>query len=282
MLLLRLGTGWHFFKEGAKKFHGESFTSVYFLQSAKGPLADFYKSMIPDRQGRERLNQEKTKGFWKQYSAQAGAHFGFDEDQQKRANKERDRYVKRLAAFYYDNGTDIQEYLLECDRLEKAKADTMSNVEFQRDWIASKESELAGKVRPWLASIEMLGEQLQGGFHKIATDEQLQRGEFPITNRSEMFVDTIVKYVVIGVGVLLILGLFTRIAALAGMGFLLSVMSTQPPWVATANTEYFYYQMVEILALLVLMAFNAGRFAGLDFLVYAARVRCCPPKTTET
>ena len=41
LLLLRLGIGWHFFKEGAKKFQGESFTSVYFLQTAKGPLADF-------------------------------------------------------------------------------------------------------------------------------------------------------------------------------------------------------------------------------------------------
>ncbi len=238
--------------------------------------------MIPDRQGRERLDQEKTQGFWKEYSQQAGLHFGFDEDQKKRANKERDRYVKRLAAFYYDNGSDIQEYLLECDRLEKAKADRMSNVEFQRDWIASKESELAGKVRPWLASIQMMGEQFQDRLHDIASTEQRQRGDFPITDRSEMFVDTIVKYVVIGVGIFLILGLFTRVAALAGMGFLLSVMSTQPPWVTGANTEYFYYQMVEILALLVLMAFNAGRFAGLDFLFYAARVRCCPPKTTET
>ena len=64
LIALRLGIGWHFFKEGAKKFQGDSFTSVYFLQTAKGPLAEFYKSMIPDRQGYERLDQGKTEEFW--------------------------------------------------------------------------------------------------------------------------------------------------------------------------------------------------------------------------
>ena len=62
----------------------------------------------------------------------------------------------------------------------------------------------------------------------------------------------------------MILGLFTRLASLVGALFLLSVMATQPPWVAGANTTYFFYQLVEVAALLLLAATSAGRWAGLD------------------
>lgn len=281
LIALRLGIGWHFFKEGAKKFQGDSFTSVYFLQTAKGPFADFYKSMIPDRQGRERLDQKKTEDFWRQYKDQVARHFDFDEKQLEKADAELKRSKARLEAFHELNRPDIEEYLLECDRLEKAKADKMKDVAFQRSWIASKEAELTGKVRPWLSSLDLMGVQLQDNLRQIATEGQRGRGDCPIPDRSAMLVDTVVKYVVIGVGVLLILGLFTRFAALMGMGFLLSVMSTQPPWAADANTDYFYYQLVEILAMLVLVAFAAGRFAGLDYLIYGLRMRCCPPKSIE-
>ena len=50
-MALRLGVGWHFFKEGAKKFTDAGVPSVAFLRSATGPLADMYKSFIPDRYG---------------------------------------------------------------------------------------------------------------------------------------------------------------------------------------------------------------------------------------
>ena len=180
------------------------------------------------------------------------------------------------------NGPEIEEYLLECQRLEDAKADKMRNVAFQRNWIASKEAELNGTLRPWTNAIHMMGQQLQENLRKIVTQEQQQAGVYPIPHRSEMLVDTFVKFVVIGVGILLVLGLFTRFAAVMGMGFLLSVMSTQPPWSAGADTQYFYYQLAEVLALLVLVGFAAGRFAGLDYLIYGLRMRCCPPKTIET
>ena len=282
LIALRLGIGWHFFKEGAKKFQGDSFTSVYFLQTAKGPLAEFYKSMIPDRQGYERLDQGKTEEFWQGYVANVSNHYNFDESQLKKADAELKRSRKLLDSFHAMNEPEIAEYLLECQRLQDAKADKMSDVAFQRDWIASKEAELNGTLRPWTSAIHLMGQQLQENLRKIATEEQRQAGVYPIPDRTEMFVDTLVKFVVIGVGILLVLGLFTRFAAVMGMGFLLSVMSTQPPWSAGANTDYFYYQLVEVLALLVLVGFAAGRFAGLDYLIYGMRMRCCPPKTIET
>jgi uncharacterized membrane protein YphA (DoxX/SURF4 family) len=79
--------------------------------------------------------------------------------------------------------------------------------------------------------------------------------------------DLIVTCVVIGVGVCLLLGLFTRVAAIAGALFLLSVMATQPPWVPGAMSPVpYYYQLVEFAACLFLAAVGAGRWAGLDFI----------------
>ena len=132
-------------------------------------------------------------------------------------------------------------------------------------------------VSPWLAGVRTFDQQLENDLHAIAEPSQLAR-RVPIPDRSSSPADTLAKYVVLAVGVLLILGLFTRLACLAGMGFLLTVMSTQPPWVAGADTQYFYYQLVEVLAFGVLFAFAAGRFCGLDFIIHGLIQRNSGPK----
>jgi hypothetical protein len=58
-------------------------------------------------------------------------------------------------------------------------------------------------------------------------------------------------------------------------------MASQPPWVEGAATQFFYYQMVEILALFVLFVFAAGRFGGLDYLLHGLYRRCCPRNTAS-
>jgi thiosulfate dehydrogenase [quinone] large subunit len=78
------------------------------------------------------------------------------------------------------------------------------------------------------------------------------------------------------VGVLLILGLFTRLASLGGIGFLLLFYLCNPPFVG-----YFYSipsegsylvvnkNLVELCALVVIFLTGSGRFAGLDRIVHA-------------
>ena len=77
------------------------------------------------------------------------------------------------------------------------------------------------------------------------------------------------------VGLFLILGLFTRLASLAGIGFILLFYLATPPLVG-----YFYSipsegsylivnkNLVEIGALAVIFATGSGRFAGLDRIVH--------------
>jgi uncharacterized membrane protein YphA (DoxX/SURF4 family) len=72
--------------------------------------------------------------------------------------------------------------------------------------------------------------------------------------------------VILGVGVLLLLGLFTRLACLAGALFLASVVMMQPFWVS--DTAPTFNQQVEMFALLTLATTPVGRWAGLDFFVH--------------
>ena len=77
------------------------------------------------------------------------------------------------------------------------------------------------------------------------------------------------------VGVLLILGLFTRVAAIGGMAFILLFYLCNPPFVGyfyTIPTEGSYLivnkNLVELGALAVILLTGSGRFAGLDRIVH--------------
>jgi len=77
------------------------------------------------------------------------------------------------------------------------------------------------------------------------------------------------------VGTLLILGLFTRLAALGGFGFILLFYLCNPPFVGyfySIPTEGSYLvvnkNLVELCALVVILVTGSGRFAGLDRIVH--------------
>jgi thiosulfate dehydrogenase [quinone] large subunit len=82
------------------------------------------------------------------------------------------------------------------------------------------------------------------------------------------------------VGVFLILGLFTRLASLAGIGFILLFYLATPPFVGyfySIPTEGSYLivnkNLVELGALAVILVTGSGRFAGLDRLLHGLFAR---------
>ena len=77
------------------------------------------------------------------------------------------------------------------------------------------------------------------------------------------------------VGVLLILGLFTRLAAIGGIGFVLLFYLCNPPFVGyfySIPTEGSYLivnkNLVEVCALAVILLTRSGLFAGLDRILH--------------
>ena len=92
--------------------------------------------------------------------------------------------------------------------------------------------------------------------------------------------DRITMWFLIAVGGCIMAGLFTRIACLAGVGFLVLTYLTHPPfpWFPLPpNTEgnpvFINKNIIEALALLVLATYPTGRWLGVDALI--ARVCGC-------
>ncbi len=85
------------------------------------------------------------------------------------------------------------------------------------------------------------------------------------------------------VGLCLILGLFTRLASLAGIGFILLFYLCNPPFVGyfySIPTEGSYLvvnkNLVELCALVVILVTGSGRLAGLDRILHALVGRKAP------
>lgn len=85
--------------------------------------------------------------------------------------------------------------------------------------------------------------------------------------RQLYWIDTIVPYFDLAVGVLLLVGLFTRLTSLAAAAFLMGIIATQPLWVPDHDPKIIW-NIVEFGALLVLAAMSAGRFGGLDYFLF--------------
>src|SRR5512139_4017349 len=87
--------------------------------------------------------------------------------------------------------------------------------------------------------------------------------------------DLITMWGLTAVGVLLVLGLFTRLASLGGIGFILLFYLCNPPFVGyfySIPTEGSYLivnkNLVELGALVVILVSGSGRYAGLDRIVH--------------
>jgi uncharacterized membrane protein YphA (DoxX/SURF4 family) len=341
IVLLRVVTGWHFYREGTKKLAynastGElsvAFTAEPFLRLAVGPFADRIKGDLPDfhqwetllvvprsaseaaefseerkkwdgeyaRRVKAATDKEETPPVefppvgpiaewakqidtdWKRMVAVFNELPGLTDEQQAAAMDALHHRRQQLADYLGAEEPAIAEWQHELSRLKAWEdgADAES-LPFQAARIAEKKTETAATAAAWVAQVRELEAGLREDLRAVLTPEQSLNDEFV-----EQTYDTIadpkerelhrlnvaVTCLLIGVGACLMLGLFTRLAALGGIAFLTMVVAAQPPWVAGAEPTY--YQLVEIAGLLVLLSAGAGRWLGLDFILRALFRRCC-------
>ncbi|MBW3598435.1 MAG: hypothetical protein KY475_14335 [Planctomycetes bacterium] len=191
---------------------------------------------------------------------------------QRQAEEADEAFRRRQAQaehFFRSHRADIDAYLRELAWLDSMKSDAKTGAApFHQERIATREAEVRAKARELMAGIEQLDESLARDYYKVATPQQRQVGVLQV-GRGASWVDPVVKWVILLVGVCLILGLFTRPAAVAGGLFLASVLAASgwPFW--SGGNEETYKVAVELFAILTLAAVGAGRFAGLDFFLYA-------------
>ena len=278
-----MAVGWHFFDQGVDKFK-PGFSSEGFLRAAKGPLAEKFQSLAHGVHGVDTLlfvpkqfdpsSDEKpyiawrdqiTKD-WEEYSQATAAIVGADSADACIASLE--KWSGRLADYLATQSDAMAEYQNELWRLEQLKADAPAGeLSYNDERAAKKYGETFSTSRKWVAEVRSLeamyrqelitiAEEAGGSGSRVASAVQ------PTTQLDK--INTVVKWSVVSIGVCLILGLFTRLAALGGAAFLCSVIATQPPWVPGAQTDYFWYQLVEVAAMLAIAVFGAGRWIGFD------------------
>jgi uncharacterized membrane protein YphA (DoxX/SURF4 family) len=277
LVLLRVTIGWHFYTEGMDKYKAGDWSAAPFFANANGPFAQDYRKIVWDWDGRFRLNRDAMMQVLATFREQASVHFGFDESQKARAQA---NYVKAIEQYEWvlsENAADLEEFALGRDRIERLNTagqekdirDGVSSLGGQRDAIRR---EWQGKGAPSLKQINTLWENYESDQNKIATlDQRNASGYFsfvkPRTNLMDTStIDRFVPYFDMGIGLCLLFGFLTPVAALAAAGFLGSVFLSQLP--PTSGPSSTYYQLVESMACLVLAGTGAGRLAGIDYFLH--------------
>lgn len=273
LVLLRLTIGYHFLSEGTDKYRTGDWTAKPFFSNASGPFAGHFRTMVWDYNGGIRLDKEQTMRTWAVYRNQIGDHFGFSDDQKVRAQANYATAVDQYDYVIGLNANDIQEYQLGLGRIQELDQDPVrSGVDSLAGQRETIRRELSKQIDATLKQLDMIWKNYETSQNQTATAEQLeQRPAYKLVKPREAMMDTsvidsIVPYFDMTIGWLLLLGLFTPVAALAAACFLGSVFLSQyPPTTGPGSSNY---QLIEGLACLVLAATGAGRFAGLDFFLH--------------
>jgi len=213
---------------------------------------------------------------------------GMSDEQKAAAEAALEFRRQQLADYLAGEAAAIAEWQHELFRLEQWEMGAEAQgVPFEMARIEEKRAETAAASAPWIGQVRNIERGLHHDLRGILTDEQ--KDDAGISEQYDALLadskgvqlyrlNVAVTCLIIGVGMCLMLGLFTRLASLAGIVFLISVIAIRPPWIAGAVAgpiDPFYYQLVEIAGLLVLFASRAGRWAGLDFIIGALFGRCC-------
>ncbi|MCS7236719.1 MAG: hypothetical protein NZ899_00430 [Thermoguttaceae bacterium] len=305
LVLLRISIGWHFLYEGVWKLARPEFTSEPFLLEAKGPFAPIFYAMVPDVDGRIRLkldpNGAKHGGrpavsgdayleAWKAFRDRAERYYGFSADQAKQADALLAQYESALRQYLAENAEAIRGYFVSLEHFQMRLKDRSNRAYHEKERIWKQQQQLRAEVRQWLTDLDNLGRDFQAALLDILTPEQRAKGRLRgplhtaealpfslpfVTTRMEL-INFAVSWGLTAIGLCLIAGLFTRLAALGGAAFLIFVLMVQPPWPTiyppapevVGHALIVDKNFVELIGLLVLAACGAGQWAGLDYIFY--------------
>ncbi len=273
LVLLRLSVGWHFYSEGVDKYQTGKWDASPFFANARGPFAEEYRKLVWDADGSMRRDLEQTKVWFAKYRDRVGRHYGFNEDQAGAAQRNYAAAIERLEKVLADNVDTLDEYDLGLQRVanldQDPTRDGVSSLRGQRETIRR---ELIDLVDPVFAQIDAVWANYESAQNSLASSEQKKNappfklGKPRLTRVDTNMINTYVPYFDIAVGICLLFGLFTPVAALAAAGFLGSVFLSQyPPSTGPTSSNY---QLIESMACLVLASTGAGRFAGLDYFLH--------------
>jgi len=277
LVLLRITVGWHFVTQGMDKYNDPNFSSKGYLSQAKGPFAERFHELIPDYDGRERLDAKKMQERFSRMLAGVKNLYGFNQEQQADAQRLVDEAVADVEDYLESNKQDIDKYFQDLDQLTKRRHQKdYQEAPFAQKWVWDKQQELQSTVGPWVAWVDNRAKELLSELNQLGDGVEPKRPPYqePPSQLEQM--DRLVLYSNLAIGVCLIVGLFTRFASFGGALFMLSLILAQPPWPTlfpaahpSAGAQWIVNkEVIEMMALFALAFLPTGRWGGLDFFVH--------------
>ncbi len=310
LVLLRLAIGWHFLIEGIDKLQSDTWSSEAYLRESVGPLAPHFRKLAGDTL-LERLTVTSGNfptlldAEWNSYFEHFKSYHGLDGEQTNQARKKLDEARAKMLAWLTTEKKVIRKFSPYPPPLEAAMT-VPERVKLYQEWEAKvrqiEEKDLNeigrgafGKLKEARAEVNRIRAELRSelamhtaafkrSLQDVLTTEQKDKAAMkgpgkPIGDWTTLdWSDAVVKYGLVAVGGLLLLGLLTRTACVAGALFLLMfylAMPALPDWPEPARVEghYLYINktIIEMLALLVLATTRSGRWCGIDGLLQLFR-----------
>jgi uncharacterized membrane protein YphA (DoxX/SURF4 family) len=281
---LRTAIGWHFLTEGLHKLDpedGKPFNSEGYLRAAQGPFASAFRSIIPDVDAREILSRDQAgrpeglKRQWRDELDRLIAHYRLDPGQIESAEAALNAAAQRADDWFLDrdNAEKIAKYFHELDRVRSVESDP-SALAYQRELAQKTAREVETTRRELVGILNGWTESLRKDWAAAGIPTEAQKASYGEYQPPPTLLDLsnqITKWGLTLVGIGLLLGLLTPVAALAGAGFLTLFYLAQPPWPGLPvppQAEGHYWivnkNLIELLACLVLAATPNGLWIGLD------------------
>lgn len=149
---------------------------------------------------------------------------------------------------------------------------TEAQVDFQFDHVDRIGKKLAAKRAEVVGPVRALDAQMQEGARKLLKPAQFAFGAMPLEGTPVQRASQQAMWGLLILGALLLLGLCTRPAALAGAVMLMSFYLVVPPWPGVPQPpgpEHSFIvnkNLIEVLALVAIAALPTGSWFGLDGL----------------
>lgn len=322
LIALRLALGCHFLYEGVWKFtHPDLFAleTEGFLTGARGPLAKHFWAMVPDIDGRERLSgaletvevasednsakKAKTKvvrneARTKKYESLRDQFVARNGKLKDEAQKVYERHLLGAETYLADNWDEIQAHFASQDRYEESlKASPATSFQNKRN--RDSMTKLRGEAKTWLTELDAREAGYKAALRDLLGTEAVHASDpfakswNPLQWTRMEQVRFAITWGLSAIGLCLFLGAFTRLAALGGGIFMLSVVMSQPsyPGVIPPDPPQLGHALlvnkdfVEMIALFLVATTAVGRWGGLDYFIenfifspFLSKSVCCTGK----
>ena len=288
IILLRVAIGWHFLTEGSEKYDStgrgkDAFSAEIYLRNANGPLAPYFRELLPDVNGRDTLDLTKLKAAWREDVNRIADHFGFDEAQRSEASKRLDE-AERWADHWFSDPENVEKrekYLHDLDKVQRTESDPQAMSYRARAGLGGAPE--PGRRPPRADRPDRRARQGPARRRRQgATSEQVENARAPLLSRLAPrsssasdsdaikaaeaarpwtrldWINFATTYGLIAIGICLILGFLTPLAALGAVAFLAMIYLSMPPWPGlppNPKTEGHYFivskNLIELIACLV-------------------------------